>query len=70
MAAVAKWVRIADLSGDPDCIELLAVALEELGVARALVMMHGQERGARRYVEAGGRVRFDDDGEPVILRRP
>lgn len=58
-----RFVRIADVHS-PD---LLAVAMEELAVAQALVIVHGQERGARRYAEIGGRVRFDRDGEPGIL---
>jgi hypothetical protein len=44
------------------------MALEELGVAQALVMMHGREHGAEVYAAHGGRVRFDDDGEPVVPR--
>jgi hypothetical protein len=63
-----RWVRIADLAGDPDAAELLATALTDLAVARSLVLMHGERHGLRRYIEAGGRVRFDDQGEPVIAR--
>jgi hypothetical protein len=66
------WIRIADI-GDralmlttDQRIQLLAVALTELAVYQALVMVHGSEHGARRFAEAGGHVRFRDDGEPVI----
>lgn len=63
-------VRMRDLGREPDAIELLATAMEELAVAQALVMIHGEARGLLRYREAGGRVWFDADGEPVIWRRP
>jgi hypothetical protein len=61
-----SWVRIANLSSRPERVELLATAMEELALAQALVLVHGEQRGAKRYIEAGGRVRFDDFGEPVI----
>jgi hypothetical protein len=60
------WVRLADVSSRSDWAELLATAMEELAIAWALVMIHGDQRGAKQYIQAGGRVRFDDDGEPVI----
>jgi len=40
--------------------------MTDLAIAQTFVMMHGKERGAARYIEAGGRVRFDDFGEPII----
>lgn len=61
-----SWVRLADISSRPDPAELLAAAMQELALASALVLIHGEQRGAQRYLEAGGRVRFDDEGEPVI----
>jgi hypothetical protein len=61
-----SWVRIANLSSRPDWAELLATAMEELAMAQALVLIDGEQGGAKRYVQAGGRVRFDADGEPVI----
>lgn len=43
-------------------IESMACAVEELGVARGLVAVHGPVRGLLRYFEAGGRVRYGTDG--------
>jgi hypothetical protein len=48
-------------------IAVLAMAMTELALAQALIGMHGQVRGARDYIDHGGHVRFDDDGEPVVL---
>jgi hypothetical protein len=64
------WIRIediarSDLSADQK-IALTAMALEELGVAQGLVLIHGREHGARVYAQHGGQVRFDSEGEPVI----
>ena len=48
-------------------VGIVAQMLEELGVAQAMATIHGRERGAARYVEAGGRVRLDTDGEVVVF---
>lgn len=65
-----QWIRLKDVPGADlppgRKIDLVAVALLELGVAHALTMIHGRERGAEVYAAHGGHVRFDDDGEPVI----
>jgi hypothetical protein len=70
MAAPDGWVRVQDiaragLTAD-QVIHLMAMALEELGVIRGLILVHGVERGTDRYVEAGGHMRFSDDGEPIL----
>jgi hypothetical protein len=59
--------RIAHELPADQAVAALAMVMEELGLAQALAMMHGPERGARRYAEAGGHVRFDGNGEPVLL---
>lgn len=67
-----RIVRIADIVEQlpaDEVIAALAMAMEELAIAQALVIVHGQEHGARRYVEAGGHVRFDAEGEPCLLWR-
>lgn len=62
-----EWVRISDLaSTGARAPELLATAMIDLAAAQSLVLIHGKERGAARYITAGGQVRFDEDGEPVI----
>lgn len=47
-------------------IDATVLALTELGIAEALVMVHGPERGLRRYYEAGGHVRFTSWGDPYV----
>jgi hypothetical protein len=47
-------------------IESAVFALQELGIAEALVMVHGPERGLRRYFEVGGRMRFTSWGDPYV----
>jgi hypothetical protein len=47
-------------------IESAAIALQELGIAEALVMVHGPDRGLRRYFEAGGHMRFTSWGDPYV----
>jgi hypothetical protein len=42
------------------------LAMTELGIAQGLALVHGPERGYRRYVEAGGAVRFTSYGEPFV----
>ena len=59
--------RLTDELSGEELIAAVAMAIEELGVAWALVMIHGQKRGARRYAEAGGHVRFTDLGEPMLM---
>lgn len=51
-----------------DAVLALAVLMQELALAEALVIIHGPERGARRYIEAGGHIRFD--GDEVVLLWP
>lgn len=61
------WIRITDIpERAQDPIDLIAVALEELAICEALVLIHGPERGVARYHEAGGHVRKDEQGEVVI----
>lgn len=64
------YVRIdaihrAGLSAD-QMLESAAIALLELGTAEALALVHGPERGLRRYFEAGGQVRFTSWGDPYV----
>jgi hypothetical protein len=47
-------------------IDATVIALQELGIAEALVMVHGPERGLRRYFEAGGHMRFTSWGDPYV----
>lgn len=47
-------------------LDAAALALTELGVAEALAMVHGPERGLRRYFEAGGAIRFTPRGDPYV----
>jgi hypothetical protein len=69
VSSPTEWVRIADLTRTGrDAPRLLAIAIEELALAQALVLIHGREGGARRYLESGAQVLFDDDGEPIIRR--
>jgi hypothetical protein len=69
-AGPGEWLRIIDIPGSglpaEAQIRLVTLALEELGAAMGLVMIHGPERGARRYAEAGGHIRFGADGEPMV----
>lgn len=61
-----EWVRIVDLGAHGEAgLLALAGALEQLAIAQALVMLHGQAEGARRYAASGGCVRFDEQGEPL-----
>jgi hypothetical protein len=66
-----SWVRLSDLTKlpAPECVDLLAQAMEEWALAQALVVIHGPEHGWTKYVERGGHVRQDANGEPVIWRR-
>jgi hypothetical protein len=68
--STGEWIRLSDLTSLPavDCLDLVATALEELAIAQALALIHGQERGFSRYIEAGGHVRFDAEGDPIIWR--
>lgn len=61
-----RWVLISNIAQEPNAVELLARAMEELCIAQSLVMIHGAERGAAKYKEHGGSVRFTDTGEPMI----
>jgi hypothetical protein len=47
-------------------IDAVVLALTELGIAEALVMVHGRERGLRRYFEVGGHLRFTPWGDPYV----
>jgi hypothetical protein len=64
------YVRLVDLADagltSGQVIAAAALAVTELGTAHALVMIHGEWRGAARYFEAGGRVRFDAQGDPWV----
>jgi hypothetical protein len=64
------WVRIDDLAGADlpaeAKVRLMADAIEWLGVAQAMVMIHGRERGLRRLTDLGCPVRPGEDGAPMI----
>lgn len=73
MAAVSGTVTrvlLKDLPQAPVSVDvkirLVAMLMEELAVAEALTLIHGRDGGYRRYYEAGGHVRFDEDGEPYL----
>lgn len=64
-------MRITDIAKADDLdaeakITLMAMALEELGIAQSLVMVHGTVGGLERYKAAGGHVRIDPQGSAVI----
>ena len=59
--------KITDELDYPDVITAMAIALEEVCIAEALVLIHGPENGAAKYVQLGGRMRSDTDGAPVLL---
>lgn len=60
------WIRIMDIADrSKDPVKHLAMAMQELGIAYGLLMVHGQERGMKLYGERG-LVKFDDEGEPCI----
>jgi hypothetical protein len=68
-----KPVRIVNIASEPglkpkERIELLALAMQELALMQSLVIIHGPDRAAALYIQRGGHIRFDDFGEPVILR--
>jgi hypothetical protein len=64
------YVRLPDVSRAgltaSEAVAVVALATIELGTAQALVLIHGDVRGYRRYFEAGGAVRFGADGEPWV----
>lgn len=47
-------------------VHATAVMMEETALMQALVMIHGPDRAAERYVAAGGHLRFMGD-DVVIL---
>jgi hypothetical protein len=55
-----------ELSGE-EALAAAAMAMEEVALAEALAIIHGKARAAELYVERGGHVRFDENGEPVLL---
>jgi hypothetical protein len=64
---VIPMSELLDQLSPDDALTAVAVALEELALMEALTMIHGRARAAQVYVERGGHVRFDDNGEPVLL---
>jgi hypothetical protein len=62
-----KLNKVTDELSAMDALTAVAIAMEEVAMAEALVIIHGKERAARLYIERGGHIRFDSDGDPVIL---
>lgn len=65
------WIRMIDIPRHETLtpqqkVELIARCIHEYAMARALVMIHGEQRALDRYILAGGSVAYDDDGEPVV----
>jgi hypothetical protein len=64
-----QWVRIADLgkAGLPAgrLLGLMAMTISELAIAQSLRIAHG-DNWAAMYVDRGGQVRFDSEGEPSV----
>ncbi len=55
-----------------EIIAALATAIEELGIALGLVMIHGNQAGLARYYQTRGICRFDQYGNiqvPVTAGR-
>lgn len=59
--------ELADRLDTDDAVTALAIAFEELCIAWAMVLIHGPDRGALRYLEMGGRIRSLPDGSPALL---
>lgn len=59
--------HLADELAGEELIAAVAMLIQEEAIARALVLIHGPERGAQRYAEVGGHVRFTELGEPVLM---
>jgi len=67
-----RIVRISEIATSSllttdERVDCVAMALQELALAEALRIVHGRENAARRYADLGGHVRFDDEGEPVLV---
>lgn len=48
-------------------VHYLAEAMEWLAMAQSLVMFHGPRRAAERLEQAGCPIRFDAEGEAVVI---
>jgi hypothetical protein len=62
--------EIMDRLPFPENIDAMAIALEEVCIAHAMVVIHGREHGPAKYIDLGGRMRSDDNGYPVLLWNP
>jgi hypothetical protein len=70
MVDIIRPIKLNQLQNELSALDSLtavAIAMEEVALAEALVIIHGKERAARLYIERGGHIRFDSDGDPVIL---
>ena len=59
--------RLTDELSGEELIAAVALLIKEEAIARALVLVHGEKRGAERYAEVGGHVRFTELGEPILM---
>jgi hypothetical protein len=70
------WYRIKDIANDDlglkaeDRINVIAMAMNEWAIYKALVIIHGDRAAQQRYIDMGGHVRFDDDDEPCVWYVP
>jgi hypothetical protein len=65
-----RAIRLTAIAEEIDAdaaVVATAMALEDLAIVTALVMIHGKEHGYQKYIDTGGRMRFDEEGELVIL---
>lgn len=70
LAAPVMYVQVHALTEvgltPGQALDATVLALQELAVAQALVMVHGPRRGPERYYQLGGCIRFDTRGNPYV----
>ena len=70
-----RWMRLTDALRDPavsfdDKLAIGAACLEEEALMRTAQVIAGPGKRAEWYVGHGGRFRFSDDGEHLMIEVP
>jgi hypothetical protein len=53
-----------------DKVAIGAACIEEDALMRTMVLIHGKDRAQEQYAAHGGRFRFSEDGEQLMIQVP
>ena len=75
MAKAGRWMLVQEALRSPrvsadDKLAIGAACIEEEALMRTAILMAGKDRAPAWYVAHGGRFRFSEDGDRLMIQVP